>query len=191
MLLEIRFFDLPHSLRNPAHWLQMLSHRQKAVWGTTLCLGRRHHLDPGTEHSSHSLWGKHVHFISYFSSACFLLGFFTAHWVQHGKCLIHVKRRTQQYSGCAQQSVAADMDCIRNRWIVSHILLICLVPNLDHILVSLKELKWHMCLVFVSSLVANLPLPHSISRPFMHTHDTMHIVKVPGLNLKSSWGHYQ
>ena len=45
----------PHSSGSRVHWQRRRCRRRRAEWGTALCLGRHHHLGPGTERLSRSL----------------------------------------------------------------------------------------------------------------------------------------
>lgn len=74
-----------------------------------------------------------------------------------------MKRRTQKYSGCAQSSEAADMDCIRNLCVVWQIFLNSFIPNLDKIVVSFKWLKWncvwYLCSALWPTCLCHIPYP--------------------------------
>lgn len=49
------FENSPHSSGSRVHWQRRRCRRRRAEWGTALCLGRHHHLGPGTERLSRSL----------------------------------------------------------------------------------------------------------------------------------------
>lgn len=49
------FENSPRSSGSRVHWQRRRCRRRRAEWGTALCLGRHHHLGPGTERLSRSL----------------------------------------------------------------------------------------------------------------------------------------